>query len=255
MKRFEGKVVVIAGGASGIGQDAAYRLASEGANVVIADMNRNTGESTVNKVKADYDVSALFVKADLTIESDCKRVAQETLDHFGRLDVLVNSTGVPVGGGTTIDTTLEHWNKLIDVDLKAVFLMSKYAIPPMIDAGKGAVVNVSSIGGMRGSATGMAFQAAKGGVINLTRHMAVAHAQQGVRVNCICPGVIRTPLVEEWLADEEGYRRACSWHAMNRVGTPQETSAAIAFLASDEASFITGAILAVDGGHLAKGGE
>jgi NAD(P)-dependent dehydrogenase (short-subunit alcohol dehydrogenase family) len=251
-RRFEGRAALIAGGASGIGRGAAIRLAQEGAAVAIADINAETGGETCRQVEA-MGGSALFVLADVTEELDCRRMVEETVRELGRLDVLVNSTGVPTGGGTVVDTTLEHWNKLLDVDLKAVYLASRFAVPEMVKVGGGAIVNVSSIGGLRGSLTGMAFQAAKGGVINLTRHMAIAHAAQHIRVNCICPGVIDTPLVERWLSDPQEYKRACALHPMNRIGKPEETAAAIAFLASDEASFITGAVLPVDGGFLAKG--
>lgn len=254
MDRFTDKVAIIAGGASGIGEWAAYRIASEGGSIVIADTNTARAEATCDTIRSQHGASALFVEANLTDEAACQAVVSRTLDTFGRLDVLVNSTGVSPGGGTVIDTSLEHWDKLIDIDLKAIFLMCKYAIPPMIEAGQGSIVNISSIGGMGGAPHGMAFQTAKGGLVNLTKHMAIAHAQQGVRVNCICPGVIYTPLVERWLSNEDAHERARALHPMNRVGKPEETAAAIAFLASDDASFITGAILPVDGGHLARAG-
>mgnify|MGYP000215173721 CR=1 FL=1 len=178
MPRFTDKVVIMAGGASGIGEAAGYRLASEGASVVVADIDTQRGQSTCENIRTKYSTTALFVEADLTDESACQQVLARTLEAFGKLDGLVNSTGVRPGGGTVIDTHLDLWNKLIDIDLKAVFLMCKYAIPPMIEAGHGSIVNVSSIGGMGGAPHGMAFQTAKGGLINLTKHMAIAHAPE-----------------------------------------------------------------------------
>jgi NAD(P)-dependent dehydrogenase (short-subunit alcohol dehydrogenase family) len=249
--RFEGKVALITGGGSGIGRATAIRLASEGAAIAIADIDGTSSGEVCRQIEA-LGGRAIHVPADVTQEVACRRMVQETVCALGRLDVLLTSAGVG-SGGTVVDTDEEYWDGVVDLDLKGVYLSSKYAIPEMCKAGGGAIVHIASIGGLRGDWGGASFSAAKGGVVNLTRHMAVAHAAENVRVNCICPGVIRTPLTEEWLSDPQVLENVLERHPAGRIGAPQEVAAAVAFLASDEASFITGAVLAVDGGSLAKG--
>ena len=250
-RRFKGKSALITGGGSGIGRAAAIRLSSEGAAVVIADIDEASSGEVCLHIEA-LGGRAVHVLADVTQESDCQRMVQETTRAFGGLDVLLTSAGVG-SGGTMVDTNAEDWDKVVDLDLKGVYLSSKYAIPEMVKGGGGAIVHIASIGGLRGDWGGASFSAAKGGVINLTRHMAVTHAAEGVRVNCICPGVIQTPLTEDWLSDPLILENVLKRHPVGRIGKPEEVAAAVAFLASDEASFITGAVLAVDGGSLAKG--
>jgi NAD(P)-dependent dehydrogenase (short-subunit alcohol dehydrogenase family) len=249
--RFESKVATITGGGSGIGRASAVRLASEGAAVVVVDINPEAGQGTCRQIE-ERGGQARLVEADVTCEADNERMVGEALKAFGRLDVLLTSAGVG-SGGTVADTDEAYWDSVVDLDLKAVYLSSKYAIRAMRRSGGGAIVHISSIGGLRGDWGGASFSAAKGGVVNLTRHMAVAHAGEGIRVNCICPGVIRTPLTEKWLSSPETLANVLDRHPIGRLGTAEDVAAAVAFLASDEASFITGAILAVDGGSLAKG--
>jgi NAD(P)-dependent dehydrogenase (short-subunit alcohol dehydrogenase family) len=251
-KRFKDKVALITGGGSGIGRATAIRLAQEGAAIGIAGRNLEK----IKKVCQDIEIQggqAIDIKCDVTSESDCHHMVEEIINRFGRLDVLVCSAGIHGGGETVVDTPVALWDEVLNIDLRGAYLSAKFAIQEMHKLGGGAIVNISSIGGMHGSSHGTAFQSAKGGLINLTRHMAVAHALENVRVNCICPGVIETPLTQRWLNNWRTYRQVKKWHPMNRLGAPEEVAAAVAFLASNEASFITGAILPVDGGYLASG--
>ena len=251
MKRYVDQVALITGGASGIGRASAMRLAQEGAAVAIADIDDEAGFETCQAIE-DLGGQAILLHADVTDEEACRQMVEATLGTLGHLDVLVTCAGVG-SGGTVIDTDQVYWDRVVDLDWKGVYLAGKYALPAMIERGGGAVVHIASIGGLRGDWGGASFSAAKGAVINLTRHMAVAHAVQGIRVNCICPGVIETPLTEAWLGDPATRASVLARHPIGRLGTAEDVAAAVAYLASDEAGFVTGAILAVDGGALAKG--
>jgi len=248
-RRFEGKVALITGGASGIGRAVGLRLTREGANVAVADIDPEGGRETVRQMESEGG-KAIFIEADVTVPEANEKMIAETVRTLGRLDVLVPSAGIGSGKSVT-EITTEDWDRVVDLDLRAVFLACKQAVPHM-QAGGGAIVLISSIGGLCGS-TGAAFAAAKGGVVNFTRSLAVAHAKENVRVNCVCPGYVATPIIQRILDDPERLARIASLHPMGRIGRAEEVAAAIAFLASDEASFITGAILTVDGGFCAAG--
>jgi meso-butanediol dehydrogenase/(S,S)-butanediol dehydrogenase/diacetyl reductase len=253
MKRFEGKAALITGGASGIGWATALRLADEGAAVAVADIDAEKGASVCQQIE-EMGGRALFIRADVTCAADAEAMIARTVRAWGRLDILVTAAGIG-GGGTVVDLEEAAWDRMLDLDLKGVYLASKYAIREMRQVGGGAIVHIASIGGLRGDWGGAAFSAAKGGVVNLTRHMAVAHATESIRVNCVCPGVIETPLTAGWLSDPVTRRNVTACHPIGRLGQPEEVAAAIAFLASDDASFVSGAMLVVDGGAIAASGR
>jgi NAD(P)-dependent dehydrogenase (short-subunit alcohol dehydrogenase family) len=249
--RFKGKVALITGGASGIGLASGIRMGSEGASIGVADINEGNAKKAVKEIEKAGG-QALAIKCDVTKTEDNQRMVAETIKAFKKIDILVTCAGVGAGGNVdTIDE--EYWDRVLDLDLRAVFLACKYTLPEIRKTGKGAVVHISSIGGLCGM-SGASFCAAKAGVVNLTKQMATVYAKENIRTNCICPGVIDTPLVQGWLNHKEGYREeVAAWHPLNRLGVAEEVAAAVAFLCADEASYITGAILPVDGGYMAAG--
>ncbi|MFC1712424.1 SDR family NAD(P)-dependent oxidoreductase [Candidatus Poribacteria bacterium] len=248
-KRLGGKVAIVTGAGSGIGKATAMLFAAEGAKVTVAEINAEPGEKAVQEIR-DAGGEAIFVQADVTNESDAANMAKATVEKFGRLNILFNNVGTG-SGGTVVSVTEEYWDEIMNRNLKPAFLGSKYAIPEMIKAGGGSIINMASIGGLSGrfSAT---FCASKGGIVHLTRSMAVAHARDNVRVNCVCPGYIDTPMIGGMLSDPERRKAVGAKHPMNRVGTAEEIAYAVIFLASDEASFVTGVVLPVDGGFTAQ---
>lgn len=250
---FSGKVAVVTGAASGIGRATALAFAREGASVVIADLNETGGQQTVADIAAGGG-NAIFVAADVSQASDVERITAEAVRAFGGLDVLHNNAAV-VHFGTVTDTPEEVWDWVIDVNLKSVYLCSKYAIPVMMQRGGGAIVNTASVHSFATAKNYAAYAAAKGGVMQLTKQMAIDYAPHNIRVNCVCPGAIDTPMLQTAIVletDPDAARK--SWgemHALNRLGQPEEIAEVVLFLASPRASFITGAAYPVDGGLLA----
>ncbi|WP_297548816.1 3-oxoacyl-ACP reductase [Amycolatopsis sp.] len=245
MQRFEGRVAVITGGASGIGLASARRLASEGAKIVIADVTDDAG-----KVAAD-EVGGLYVRTDVTDEEQVKALFQTTVDEFGSLDVAFNNAGIsPPDDDSILTTGLEAWQRVQQVNLTSVFLCCKYAIPHMQKQGKGSIINTASFVAVMGAATSqISYTASKGGVLSMSRELGVQFARENIRINALCPGPVNTPLLKELFAkDPERAARRLVHVPVGRFAEPEELAAAVAFLASDDASFITASQFLVDGG-------
>jgi NAD(P)-dependent dehydrogenase (short-subunit alcohol dehydrogenase family) len=251
--RLKNKVALITGGASGIGEATAMLFAREGARVAIAGRNEERGRSVTGRITAAGG-KAVFIRTDVRIASDCARAVQETLSACDGLDILFNNAGV-FYPHTIIDCTEEEWDLQMDVNLKGTFLMSKAVLPRMIEQRSGVIVNNSSGWGIAGGDSAVAYCASKGGVVLLTKAMAIDHGRQGIRINCVCPGDVDTPMLPEdarmrglkW----DDYLAGCADRPMGRIGTPDEIAKAVLFLASDDSSFMTGSSLVVDGGGLA----
>ena len=243
--RFENKVVLITGGTRGIGLATARLFAAEGARAVI--VGRDTDQTTA----AARKVPGRGEAGDVSIAADCERIVARTLDLSGRLDVLVNCTGVIFRNRTVEATTEEEWDLTFDVNVKGTFLICKYAMPALRET-KGCIVNVSSYVGLVGFAGASAYAASKAAILNLTRSMALDHAKEGIRVNAVCPGSVDTEMIHaawQQFGDVEQAQKLWSEkHPLGRIATPEEVGRAILFLASEEASFITGVALPVDGG-------
>jgi len=254
VKRFEGQVAVITGGGSGIGRAAALGFAREGAAVAVIDRDGEEGRRTVQGIESEGG-RALFVELDVARSDRVGRGVRDIQERFGRLDVLFNNAGVE-HSGRLHEVPEAEWDRVMAVNLKGVFLLCKAVLPLMMRQRRGAVVNTSSISGLLGWPAYAAYCTSKGGVIQMTRQMAVDYAAFNIRVNCICPGTTLTPLIErlfELEADPEGTRRLiAARHPLGRFAQPEEIAAAVLFLASEEASFVTGAVLPVDGGYTAK---
>lgn len=244
MSRFDGRVAIVTGGASGIGKAAATRIAAEGGSVVIADIQDEAGAEVAAEIERSGGTAA-YVRLDVTDEQGWQDAVATTVDRFGRLDILVNNAGI--GDTEALEvTTLETWDKVVAVTQTSVFLGLKAAAEALKASGHGSVVNISSMYGIVGSGVSPAYHAAKGAVRLLTKTTALGWAQEGVRVNSVHPGYIETPILGD--TDRDALVGATP---MARLGQPEEIAAAITFLASDDATFITGAELVVDGGYTA----
>jgi len=254
MNRFEGKVVLITGGNSGIGLAAARLFLEEGAKVVLAARNEQRGREALQTLSFAAD-RVIFVPCDVRSREDCRRAVEQTMRVFGRLDVLFNNAGVVYVDRTVVNTPEEIWDETLDVNLKGVYLMSQAAIPAMVQGGGGAIIHNASVFGLVGGMGAAAYCAAKGGVVLLTKAMALDHAAQNIRVNCICPGSVDTPMLQAEMEDLGGVEKMrplfAARHPMNRIASAEEVAQTVLFLASDEASFVTGAALPVDGGRTA----
>jgi len=236
---------IVTGGGSGIGRAIAHRFAAEGAGVVVADLVAERAEA----VAAELD-GAHAVHADVTIAADVERLVRETKSSMGQVDVLVNNAGFG-DADDVLEIDEEAWDREVAINLKSAFLCSRAVLPGMVERGSGVIVNIASVNGMAFFAN-EAYSAAKAGMINLTRSMAVRYGRHGVRVNAIAPGTIRTPLWQERIEKEPAiFERLVRWYPLGRVGEPDDVARAAVFLASDDAAWITGEVLRVDGGLLA----
>lgn len=253
--RLEGKVAIITGAGSGQGRAAARAFAREGAKVVVAEWKQEAGEDTAAELqRAGHD--ALFVKTDVSREEDVASMVERAVARYGRVDVLFNNAGAGYGAGfklgSILETPLEDWNRNLAVNLNGAFLCSRHVVPHMITQRAGSIVHNASMNGLVGNpGTSDAYTAAKGGVIALTRTMAADLGKHRVRVNCVCPGPIDTPMLAPALKNPERARHYVEKTLLGRVGTPEEVANVALFLASDEASYVTGVALPVDGGWTA----
>lgn len=251
--KLENKVAIVTGGAMGIGKGIASVFLDQGAKVVIADVNREVGAETASELSGDGR-EVVFIECDVADESAIKRMVEGTLERFKALHVLVNNAGIGVYK-TVLDTSTEEWDRCLAVNLRGVFLCSKYAIPHIKAAGGGAIVNIASVHSYQNVGGTAPYAASKGGVVTLTRVMAIDYGKDKIRVNAICPGWIYTPLIQGIFAGDADPDKAKAAverrQILGRLGEPEEVGQAAAFLASDESSYITGASLMVDNGMTA----
>jgi len=247
--RLEGKVALITGGGSGMGKVASELFASEGANVVLTDVNDVAGAATSTSIRDDGG-EATFVHADVSREAEAEAMVRTAVETYGKLDVLYNNAGVMLPDDGSVHLTSEDiWDLTLAVNVKGVAFGCKYGIPAMLETGGGSIVNVASFVAWVGAATSQtAYTASKGAVLAMTREIAVEYARRGIRCNALCPGPIDTPLLMQLLSDEQKRQRRLVHVPMGRFGTAEELAKAALFLASDDSSFMTGAALIVDGG-------
>jgi len=259
----DGKVVIVTGGALGIGGGASRGFAEEGARVIVADKDPEAGHQTVDEIK-DEGGDATFVQADFSFSADPKRVVEQSVAIYGGVDFVFNNVGIQPRTSYTNaeDTTEEIWDAIMSVNLKSYWLMAKYAIPAMRNRGGGVIVNNASVQGQQSAPLVTAYAASKGGVLSLTRQLAIDYARQNIRVLAVCPGSIDTPLMRDAISGDSGevpddmeaaIYAAGARSPMARIGTPEDIANVVVFLCSDKASFMTGEFVNVDGGVMAQG--
>jgi NAD(P)-dependent dehydrogenase (short-subunit alcohol dehydrogenase family) len=251
--KLEGKVALITGGTSGIGRATAVRFAGEGAAVAITGRSTERGDQVVQDI-TELGGQALFIPSDVRLADECRRAVEETLARFGRIDVLFNNAGV-FHPKTIPDCSEEEWDETIDTSLKGAFLMSKYVLPSMIAQGSGSIIHTSSGWGIQGGHKAAAYCAAKGGLVVMAKAMAIDHGPDGIRVNCVCPGDVQTPMLPDDAAKRgmtwEAYAAEAADRPLGRIGSAEEIADAVLYLACDDSSFVSGTALVVDGGGVA----
>lgn len=251
--QLSGKVAVVTGAASGMGRAMAETFAAAGAKVVLADWNEAGGQEAVRAI-TDEGREAVFFQVDVSQVTQVRELVAFAVGRYGRLDVMVNNAGVALLGqdGPVAEVSEETWEKVININLKGVYLGMKYALPQMVAQGGGVIINTASIAGLVGFPGLAAYCASKGGIIQLTRATALDYAAHNVRVNAICPGVIRTAMTTNLLADPEASRRLQEATPLRRFGEPVDVAQAALYLASDASAFVTGTVLVIDGGWTAQ---
>lgn len=250
--RLDGKIALVTGGGSGIGQATALIFAREGAKVVIADVLVEGGEATVSQIKKGGG-DAVFVKADVSQDAEVEALVQKAVATYGRLDCAFNNAGIAGAAARTADYTQKQWDRVIGINLTGVWLCMKYEIAQMVKQGGGAIVNTASVAGLVGFRHGPAYVAAKHGVVGLTKTAALEYAKANIRVNAVCPGVINTPMFEKGLQiDPRIADTMAAREPIGRLGKPEEIAEAVVWLCSEAASFVTGLPMAVDGGWVAQ---
>jgi NAD(P)-dependent dehydrogenase (short-subunit alcohol dehydrogenase family) len=248
-QQFIGKVALVTGGASGIGEACALAFARAGAKVAIVDLDSELGEKTIIAVK-QAGGNAIFLRGDVSDPEAVEKMVADTISAFGRLDIAVNNAGIGGELNSTGNYSIAGWRKVIDVNLNSVFYCMRYEIPQMLQQGNGSIVNMSSILGVVGIANSPAYVAAKHGIVGLTKTAALEYGKQGIRINAVGPAFIKTPLLNA--IDEQTQTYLSGLHAVGRMGEPLEVANLVVFLCSDQASFLTGGYYLVDGGYTAQ---
>jgi len=251
-QRLEDKVALVTGAGSGIGRASALEFAKEGARVAVIDVVAEGGEETVKMIE-ESGGKAIFIQTDVTKATEVEAMVDRIVQTYGRLDCVHNNAGRGSTQLATADCPEEEWDNILNINLKSVWLCMKYEIPQMLKQGKGAIVNTASIAGLVGFPKRPAYAASKHGVVGLTRAAALDYAKEGIRINAVCPGVIGTPMIKRMLAlRPESATDTVEAQPIPRLGTPEEVAQAVVWLCSDEASFVTGHPMSVDGGFAAK---
>jgi NAD(P)-dependent dehydrogenase (short-subunit alcohol dehydrogenase family) len=250
-KRFERKSVIVTGAASGIGRAAALAFASEGARLILADLNQAGGEAAAQQIR-DRGGEATFLRTDVSRTGDCAAMVEAAVKLHGRLDVAFNNAGINLAVAPIAEVDEQEWARILAVNLTGVFLCMKHEIPAMKRSGGGAIVNTASVGGVIGTAGVTAYCATKHAVVGLTKSAALDHIADGIRINAVCPGGTRTEMLAEWFKDPAVERRALAHTPIGRMASPEEIAKAVLFLASEDASFMVGHALVADGGLTAQ---
>jgi len=250
---FEGKAALISGAASGIGLAITQRIAKEGADVAMVDIDEKAGKRAEKDIQ-EFGVKSKFYLCDVSQSFDCRKTVSEVLEDFKKIDILVNNAGM-ILRKDIVESSEDEWDRVMNTNLKSVYLLSRSVVPNMVEHGGGCIINISSGWGLKGGPKAAAYCAAKGGMVNLTRAMAIDHGHQNIRVNCVCPGDIETGLLQKE-ADQlhinfKAFVKEAAKRPLPRIGSPDDVANAVLFLASEMSDWVTGSVLVVDGGGLA----